>query len=178
VGAPDRLRTRFGKAEVLDLAFLDQVPHRACYLFDGHLRVDAVLVVEVDGFDPEPLERALSHPPDVFGTAVEHLLVVGAPELEAELGGDHHPAAEGLECFAHDLLVLRAVDLGGVEEGDAALGGRPDQVDRLLLVGRRAVAVAKAHRAITDGGDFETALSECALVHRFSFGRSLGSRYS
>ena len=41
----------------------------------------------------------------------------------------------GRERLAHQLLVReRAVDLGGVEEGDAALDGRADQRDHLLLV--------------------------------------------
>ena len=48
VRAPDRLHARFGKAEVLDLACLDQVLHRAGDVLDRHVRVDAVLVEEID----------------------------------------------------------------------------------------------------------------------------------
>ena len=54
--APDRLNARLGKPEVLDLAFLDQVPHRAGDVFDRYVGVDAVLVEEIDGVDIEPLE--------------------------------------------------------------------------------------------------------------------------
>ena len=49
----------FGKAEVLDLTFPNQVLHRSRHVFDRHLRVDTVLVEQIDGIDPEPLERAL-----------------------------------------------------------------------------------------------------------------------
>jgi hypothetical protein len=70
VSAPDRLRARLGKPEVLDLAFLDQVPDRAGDVFNWHVRVDAVLVEEVDGVDLEPPERALDDLPDVLGPAV------------------------------------------------------------------------------------------------------------
>ena len=62
-------------------------------------------------------------------------------EVEPELGGDHHLPAEGGEGLAHELFVReRAVDLGGVEERDAAFDGRPEQRGHLLLVLGRAVA--------------------------------------
>ena len=44
VGAADRLRAGFGEAEVLDLAFLNQLLHRAGDVFDRHVRIDAVLI--------------------------------------------------------------------------------------------------------------------------------------
>ena len=57
-------------------------------------------------------------------------------ECVAELGGDHDLVAERREGFADELLVReRAIDFGGIEEGDAALDGRADQRDRILLVG-------------------------------------------
>ena len=92
-------------------------------------------------------------------------------DVEAELGGDHHLVAEGRERLAHQLLVReRAVDLGGVEEGDAALDGRPDQRDHLLLVGRRAVAEAQAHAAEPDGRDFQVRCFQvCASACLSSF---------
>jgi hypothetical protein len=43
-------------------------------------------------------------------------------EFKTELGGDGHAIAEGSEGFPDELFVgERAVDFGGVEEGDAAL---------------------------------------------------------
>ena len=43
-------------------------------------------------------------------------------DVEAELGGDHHPVAHRPQRLADHLLVGEgAIDLGGVEEGDAAL---------------------------------------------------------
>ena len=49
MGAADGLRAGLGQAEVLDLAFPDQVLHRARDVLDRHVRVDAVLVEQVDG---------------------------------------------------------------------------------------------------------------------------------
>src|SRR5439155_24459758 len=56
VCAADRLRSRFGEAEVLDLALLNQLLHRPRDVLDGHVRIDAVLVIQIDGIDLQPLE--------------------------------------------------------------------------------------------------------------------------
>jgi hypothetical protein len=44
-----------GQSEVPDLAFLDQVLDRLGHRFDGYLRIDSVLVEQVDRVDPEAL---------------------------------------------------------------------------------------------------------------------------
>ena len=48
VCAADRLHSCFGKAEVLDLAFLNQVLHRSGHVFDRHVRVNPMLIEQVD----------------------------------------------------------------------------------------------------------------------------------
>jgi hypothetical protein len=63
------------------------------------------------------------------------LATVGV-EGEPELGGDDDLAAEGFEGFADEFFVdERPVDLGGVEEGDAAFDGGADQGDVVWPVG-------------------------------------------
>ena len=71
MGAANCLHAGFGQAEVLHLALLNQVLHRSRDVFDRHVRVDAVLVEEVDGLDLEPLERRLGDLLDVRRPAVE-----------------------------------------------------------------------------------------------------------
>ena len=71
VCATDGLHACFGKAEVLDLAFLNQVLHRSGYVFDGHVRVNAMLIEQVDDIHLEPLERALDGLLDVLRPAVQ-----------------------------------------------------------------------------------------------------------
>jgi len=47
--------------------------------------------------------------------------IIAAAQIEPELGGDDHVLAEGSEGFANKLFVQeRAVDLGSIEERDAA----------------------------------------------------------
>jgi hypothetical protein len=55
------LHTGFRKAEVLHLTFSNQFPNGSRHIFDRHVRVNAVLVEQVDGLDPEPLERGLGN---------------------------------------------------------------------------------------------------------------------
>ena len=60
----------------------------------------------------------------------------------------------GASASPDELLVgVRAVDLGGVEEGDAAVHRGAEQRDHLLPVGLVAVAAGHAHAAQPDGGD-------------------------
>ena len=71
VRAANRLRAGFRQPEVPDLAFLNQVLHGSRDVFDGHVRVDPVLIEQVDGLDLEPLERGLGDLLDVRGPAVQ-----------------------------------------------------------------------------------------------------------
>ena len=119
---------RLGQAEVPHLAGLDQLLDRAGDVLDRHVGVDPVLVEEVDACRcraarSEASATCLMCSGRLFRPA---LLAVGV-EVEAELGGDHDLVADRGERLAHQLLVdERPVDLGGVEEGDAALDGGPD----------------------------------------------------
>ena len=104
---PDRLRTCLGKAEVLNLALLYQVLHRARHIFDRYGRVDTVLVEQVDNVGPQPLQRCLGNLPDVLRAAVQASSTLSrlGIDVEAELGGDHHLLTEGGKGFADELFV-------------------------------------------------------------------------
>src|SRR5215213_2248771 len=165
--APDGPYPCFREAEVPDLTLLDELLHRAGDVFNGHVRVDAMLVEEVDAVGLQAPERLFGDPTDPLGPAVEARLRIGV--LEAELRRDHDLVPERSERLAHDLLVgVGAVCLRGVEEGDAALVGRADQRDRLLCFGRGAVSEAQAHGTVADLGDFQVTVSKLALLHYLS----------
>ncbi len=167
MSAPDGFRTCFRKAEVLHLAGLDQLLHRSSHVLDRHIRIDAMLIEQVDDIGLEPLERNLCDFLDVGGPAVQavHALPV-RPDPESELRRDHHLPAEGSEGFAHEFLVLeRTIDFRGVEEGDAAFNRRANHRDHRLLFPCRAVARAHAHAAQPEGRDFQITFSKFALLH-------------
>ena len=172
MGATDGLHACFRKAEVLDLALLNQLLHRSRHVFDRHVRVNPVLIEQIDGIDLEPLERALDGLLDVLRPAVQARRTLHTArieiriEVEPEFGGDHHLLAERSEGFAHEFFVgERAVDFGGVEERDAAFDGGAKKSGHLLLVFGRAVGKAHSHAAEPDGRDFQIAFSKFALLH-------------
>ncbi len=69
--ATDRLHAGFRKPEVLDLAFPNQILHRARDVLDRHVRVDAVLIEEIDPIGLESLERRVGDFPDVRRPAIQ-----------------------------------------------------------------------------------------------------------
>ena len=93
-------------------------------------------LVEVDVVEPEPLERGVDRREDVL--AREAAAVLAGHRLAVHLRRDDvllaHPEELAQQAPGDDLALAAVVDVGGVEEDDAALDGAPD--DRL---GRRLV---------------------------------------
>jgi hypothetical protein len=71
VGAADGVDPRFGESDVADLALRDEFCERPDRLFDRRVRVDAMLVVEVDVVGAEPLERTFDRGANVGRAAVD-----------------------------------------------------------------------------------------------------------
>lgn len=152
---------------MLDLALSDQLLHGSRDVLYGHVRVDPVLVEEVDRLHAEALQGAFRHLLDRRRVTVEPERGGRARRalLEAELGRNHDSALQGSERLADELLVREgAVDLGRVEERDAQVEGGADEREHVLLVGGGAEAVAHAHATEAEGRDGE-ALAECACLH-------------
>jgi hypothetical protein len=107
------------------LARCDELTHGTRDLFDREVRIHPMLVEQVDDVRAEPAQRRLRDAADLLRTAVEthHRAVTDVP---AELRRDHYPVADRLQSLAYELLVdVGAVDLGGVEQGDALVDGVP-----------------------------------------------------
>jgi hypothetical protein len=56
---------------VLDLALCNQVFDCPGYIFDRHVRIDTVLVEQVDAIGSKTPERRFGHSTDLFGSAVD-----------------------------------------------------------------------------------------------------------
>lgn len=124
-----------------------------------------MLVEDVDLVDAQVTEAVVGDRTDVVRAAVEAQALLGLSE--AELGGQDHLVAEVAHRLAEQNLVVArtpAVDLGGVEEGDAQLVGAADGGNaRLLVTG--AVALGQAHRAVADRRDRQALGAEFPVLH-------------
>jgi hypothetical protein len=168
VGAANRRRGGFREAEVLHLALLDQILDSSGDIFNGHIRIDAVLVVEIDRLDSQSRERSLDHTPDVFGATVEMTpprLAVGA-RCPPEFRRDHDLAAERRQRLADQLLVrVRSVDFCRIEERHAAFDRGVEQRHHGVSVRNRAVGPTHAHASQANRRDLETALPKFPCLH-------------
>ena len=84
-----------------------------------------MLVVEVDAADAEPAEAALACRAHVSRVAAHRRQV----RRDAELGGELHllPHLTLQRRAEEDLIGVRSVDVGGVEEGDPRGDGRVEE---------------------------------------------------
>jgi hypothetical protein len=144
---------------VPDLALGDQLGQGADGVLDGCVRVDSVLVVQVDVVCVEPLEGALDGGADVRRAAVEHPGAAAEVRDEAELRRQHDLVAAGRDGPADEVLVrVGAVDLGGVDMADAQVERPVDGADRFGVAAVRVEVIAgHGHRAESDAGDVESA---------------------
>jgi hypothetical protein len=61
-------------------------------VLDRHVRIDAVLVEQIDRLDAKAPQRAVDCPPNVLGPARDAVVLAGLGiDVEAELGGDDDP---------------------------------------------------------------------------------------
>jgi hypothetical protein len=111
---------------VLHLAFLNQILDSARNILDRNVQVDSMLVKQIDGIDPQPLERPLCDLFDVLWPTIESapLASIVGVGLPSELRRDYDFPAKRSERFAYQFFIdERAVYLGGIEERDASLHG-------------------------------------------------------
>ena len=148
-----------GQSDVADLALGHQLGHSADGVLDRSVRVDPVLVVQVDVVGAEPLQGALDRGADVGRAAVDDAGAAAGVGHQAELRRHHDLVAAALDGPADQFLVEeRAVDLGGVDVGDAQIQRPVDGADRLGVAALPGVVVAgHRHGAQTDPGDVQLA---------------------
>src|SRR3954454_6614238 len=156
----DRLGAGLGQSDMAHLAFGDQLAQRADRLFDGRVRVDAVLVVEVDVVGAEPLERAFDRGLHIVGAAVDDAGTAARVGDETELRRHDDVVAPAPDGLADNFLAVEgAVDLGGVDVGDPEVQRPVNGADRLRVIEPPAggVDAGHGHGSQTDAGDIKPA---------------------
>ena len=168
--APDRLGGGFGEADVAHIAGLHHVGDGADGVLDRHLRVDARRLIEIDIIGAEPAQRIAEKILDrLRPRVVADDLAVGAAQRAAF---DHDEGAIALAAFERvadqHFVVAHAVEIAGVDEGDAGLERRMDGGDGFGVF-RRSVNARHAHAAESEGGDERAVTAEFYLLHCKSY---------
>src|SRR3954470_10959238 len=133
MGPPDRLRRSFGEAEIADLSLVLKARHFADRILDRHIRIDAVLVIEIDRIDREPLEARLAGGTDIFGVAAHsEELAIRSADI-GKLGREENLVPAAADRSPDQLLVREwPVHVGGVQERNALVERVMDRRNRLL----------------------------------------------
>ena len=143
---------------MLDFAFDNQVCHGPNRFLDRHGGVDAVLVVKVQAINAEPLQGSFDRRFRI-GPGSVHAHNIATVKFEPEFAGDDEAVAFALYGFAHQFFIGKgAIDLGGIEKGDAKVDGAVDGLDGFIGIGVFTIsdiaALDHRHAADTDGADF------------------------
>jgi len=174
-----RLGGGLGQAEVLDFALGYQLPDRLSHILDRHVRVDAVLIEDIDTIGSRAPQGSFSDRLDVLRLAVQ----TGASgaslhvDVEAELCRNDNLVPDRAEHLADQFLVGEGtIGLGRIEQRHTALDRRVDQADHLLSVGRLSVDARHAHAAQPDCRNLRSAVSEFALLQLSLLRRTTSSQ--
>src|ERR1700684_2836028 len=113
---PDCFCTRLRKAKMQNFSLVDEFLDRTGNVFDWHLRVYAVLVIQVDAVGFKAFQRLLNHFPDVFWLAVKSTAIL---VVEAEFACNSDLITNRFKRLPDKLLVcVRAIDFGCIKECD------------------------------------------------------------
>src|SRR5229473_675669 len=165
VGAADGGGRRLRESEKADFPRAHQIRHGAHGLLDWHAAIHAVLVVQVDVIDAEPLERRVARLAHVVSAAVHALPAAVRAAHVAELGGEHHAITFAVDRLADQELVgVRTVHIGRIEERDAQLDGAMDGRKRLVIVAA-AVEIRHPHAPEPECRNGQALRTELPLFH-------------
>jgi hypothetical protein len=116
------------QAQVADLALMHEISECPDRVLDRNPRVDPVQVEQVDVLGAEPLQGAFDRGGHVLRTTVHHRPAVDERkralrrEPETHLGRDRHRVPHaGQRAADQRLVVMRSVDLSGIEQPHAKL---------------------------------------------------------
>src|ERR1700726_3534127 len=158
----DRIRASLGQTEVAHFSCLNEGLYRSGNILHGNVRINTVLVEEVDPIGTQALERLVGDLADALRAAVRPFGRNAVPE--AKFRCDDHLVAHRLKRLAHDLFIEAwAIGFGRIEEGDASVIGGADEFDRFRPIRWGTEGEAHAHAAQAERGDFE--LSKFARLH-------------
>ncbi len=135
LGADQGRAGSLAQPQVAHLAGLHQLGHGAHRVFDRHLGIDPVLVVEIEMLDAQPAQTALHRLTHVVGPAIHPTGIRIFAAHQTELAGQEYLLAASAQGSAQQfLVVMRAIGIGGIQQGHAAFQGQVQGGQGLALV--------------------------------------------
>src|SRR5258708_10225827 len=140
VSATDGFRGSFRQSEVADFPGAHQARHRAHGFFDGHGWIDAVLIIQVDSFNPESLQAGVTRCAHIFRPAVDTARGgVGFVANDSKLSGEKNFGAQRADGHADPYFVVAVtLDIRAVWKPAAQLHRALNAWHGLLVVPRAA----------------------------------------
>jgi hypothetical protein len=152
------------------LAGANQFAHRPDGFLDGHLRVNPMLVVEINFIDAQPAQAGVATRADVFGPAVHAEKIAALVAHVAKFRGQDHLGAAVFDGAPDQPLVFAAtVHVRRVEQGHPEIQRAVDGGDGFLVIAR-AVKFRHAHAPEPERRDGQSLFSKLSLFHVISFG--------
>jgi hypothetical protein len=148
-----------GQTDVADLALLLQPDQSADRVFERHVRVAPMELIQGDMVQPQASQAALASLPQMFRSAVG-MPLSGAGAYESTLGRDDQILRVRMERLGDELLAhVRAVGVRSVDEVDPELDGSAQHSAGLVSVGRIApdASAGDAHGAEAEAVDRQVA---------------------
>ena len=144
----------------------DQLRQGTNRFLNRRIRIYAVLVIEVDVFDGQPLQTSFTGFFHVVGLAADATGggIAGIAD-NPELCGYYDLVALALDGASDEFFVnVRPVDVGGVEKVDAEFERPMNGRDRFGVIAS-GVKLRHAHAAQAERGNFDTGTSKSAGFH-------------
>src|SRR6267142_5999943 len=95
LSAPQRLRAGFRQSDRSDLARRNEFGQRANGFLDRNVRINAMLIIEIDRFDAQPTKARVARTADILGRTIHAPDSVGT-DTEAKLSRDDDAVARNL----------------------------------------------------------------------------------
>ena len=154
-----------GHSQPADFTGVDKFTHGPNRVLDGDIRIDPMLVVQVDDLNPEPQQTAIASGLHIFRMAVDaNEFPLFITDI-AELGRQENFSAAAFDGLADEALVLAAaVHVGRVEKVEAEIEGAVDGGNGFGVV-LRSVEVGHAHATEPKGRNLWAVFPKHSSLH-------------
>src|SRR5438034_6868175 len=164
--ATDGIGAGFGQTEIAHVAATNQLGHRAYGFFDRRLRIDPMLIIEIDAINAEPAQARFACLPHVLRFAVNAAKTWRIRVAQdSELRRDDNAMAFAANSASEQLLIgVRTINVGGIKKSNPKVDCAIDSGERFGIVAI-AVKFRHAHTAESDRGNNRSAASKFSLFH-------------